>query len=1244
MVSEIGSLPVLVPMHLFLLDCNHFNKWLVKRARFLIDLMVTSIMETSRKFNRSICTQYDGIVRKISQQASTTDELVSLQEYVEELSCRELLELKDKQEVAAGNLMFLLDYAYLPKDDILLNNNTFSWAERIVPIVKNTLEKKFKQQLDEVARSIKDFVQKDRMFEAEQYKTELDDIARKIENSKKSYSVENAIIVTCANRWPLMIDPQGQANKWVKNMERANKLEVIKLTEPNYSRSLENCVQGIFGNPCLLENVGEELDPILEPILLKQTFKQSGMDYIRVGDHVIEYSKDFKFYITTRLRNPHYLPEVSVKVTLLNFMITPPGLEDQLLGIVAAKEKPELEEKKNELILDSAKNRRHLKEIEDKILEVLSSSQGNILEDETAIEILSSSKVVSEEITEKQEVTMATEIEIDKVRNGYKPVAKHSSILFFTISDLANIDPMYQYSLTWFINLYLQSISNSKASYDLSERLKNLNSHFTYSIYKNICRSLFEKDKLLFSFLLCIGIAKGEGGIDDREWRFLLTGGVALENPFPNPASKWLSEKSWSELVRCSDLPSFKGFVDHFQKNLRSWQKVYDSHAPHEERYPDPWYDGLSQLEKLIILRCLRADKMGPAIQNFIVDRMGQPYIEPPTFDLSLSYEDSVFSTPLIFVLSPGADPMAGLYRFAEEKGCGSKGLQTISLGQGQGPIAERMVMEAVREGTWVVLQNCHLAASWLGELERICETVITDPVQTKPSFRVWLTSYPSPDFPVSVLQNSIKMTNEPPKGLRANLLRSYLNDPISDPAFFTSCNKPAVFEKLLFGLCFFHALVQERRKFGPLGWNIPYEFNESDLRISVRQLEMFINDYAEPQLEALMYLTGECNYGGRVTDDHDRRLIISILNIFYCAEIIEDDTYKFSASGTYFAPPKGSYDNYVEYIRRLPLVPHPEVFGLHENADISKDQQETQQLFDGILLTLPRQTGGGGKSSQDIIVELATDILSKIPPDFNLEEVKSKYPVRYEESMNTVLVQELIRFNRLIQVVRQSLQDIRKAIKGQVIMSSELEDMFDSMMLGKVPMMWAAKSYPSLKPLGSYVTDLLARLLFFKDWIFSGSPSVFWISGFYFTQSFLTGVMQNYARRYKVPIDHLGFEFEVMNKEQHISSKPSNGAYIKGLFMEGALWCREKKVIEESEPKILFNLVPIIWLKPGEKAKFDEKETYATPVYKTSARRGVLSTTGHSTNYVLTIDLPTDKSENHWINRGVALLCQLDD
>jgi dynein heavy chain len=175
-----------------------------------------------------------------------------------------------------------------------------------------------------------------------------------------------------------MIDPQGQCNRWLKKQEVHRKLKVIKLTDDNFIRNLENCIQ--FGTPVLIENLGTEISAALSPVLLKQTYKKGATTYLKMGENVLIYSNDFYLYMTTKLRNPHYLPEICTQVVMINFMITEEGLTDQLLALLVSRERPDLESEKEKLVVESAENKKALKQIEDEILDILSNSE-NILSD-----------------------------------------------------------------------------------------------------------------------------------------------------------------------------------------------------------------------------------------------------------------------------------------------------------------------------------------------------------------------------------------------------------------------------------------------------------------------------------------------------------------------------------------------------------------------------------------------------------------------------------------------------------------------------------------------------------------------------------------------------------------------------------------------------------------------------------------------------------------------------------------------
>ncbi|XP_015110698.1 dynein heavy chain 1, axonemal [Diachasma alloeum] len=1051
---------------------------------------------------------------------------------------------------------------------------------------------------------------------------------------RDSFSVENVILSRNANRWPLFIDPQRQVNKWIKKTEKTAGLLIARITDKDLIRVVETCVK--FGRPCLIENVECELESTIDSVLMKNVFSYGGQLSIKIGDNVVPYSDQFRLYLTTKLPNPHYPPEITVKVLIVNFALTKSGLLDQMLSLAVLQERPELEAVRRDIIISCADMKRDLKEIENKILDKLSKSEGSAVDDIDLITTLEASKLKSEEIKVKVSSAEATQADIDRTRSAYLPVANRAQILYFSICDLKTIDFMYQYSLEWFINIYTDSIINTEKSNNIDERVSTINDCLTFSTYSNVCRSLFERHKLHFAFLICVRIQIDTDFIDRDEWKHFLFGATPPHQSL-NPAAEWLPERSWLEIQALKVLKEFNNFTELFRGRLENFKALYDSKEPEVDSGLDSLK--LDDFQKLLVIKSLRPDRLITAIQLFVNKYLGRKLIEPQTTQLSTVYRESHPRTPLVFILSSGTDPAAELYTLAESEGMKSR-FYTISLGQGQGPRAEFILKESLDAGNWVFLQNCHLAPSWLPHLDGLIESF---PDNIHNDFRLYLTSTPTINFPPTILENAMKLTVEPPRGIKANMYRVYTTQiPLLHDLFTSEGVKVNEFKSLLYSLCLFHSILLERRKYGSLGFNIPYEFSDGDLAICISQLQMFIREYTEIPFEVLIYTAGHVNYGGRITDDWDRRCVLTLLQDFYNSQVLKDD-HIFDPKGLYrqvstATPASCTYESYLSAITRLPLNDKPEIFGLHYNAELSYATSEAYYCTTNLAALQPRTTqrSTGGEATIRVIAE---NLLVKVPGLFDVQMIQERHPVLYGESLNTVLQLEAKRYNALLKIVSNSLSQLLAALKGEIVMNEMLETMASNLNMNNVPELWKSRGYPSLKPLGAWMLDLNERIEFMRNWSDRGIPSSFWISGFFFPQALFTGTLQNFARKHSLPIDTIEFSYQIFESLPH--TRADDGCCLYGLFLEGCRW--DGNTLEESNAKVLHSEMKPIFLKPEQIRKSPPKGVYNCPVYKTLTRSGTLSTTGHSTNFVLCMEIPSSRVETHWIKRGVAMICALD-
>ncbi|EDL08892.1 dynein, axonemal, heavy chain 5, isoform CRA_b [Mus musculus] len=966
-------------------------------------------------------------------------------------------------------------------------------------------------------------------------------------------SIQNGIIVTKASRYPLLIDPQTQGKIWIKNKESQNELQITSLNHKYFRNHLEDSLS--LGRPLLIEDVGEELDPALDNVLEKNFIKTGSTFKVKVGDKEVDVMDGFKLYITTKLPNPAYTPEISARTSIIDFTVTVKGLEDQLLGRVILTEKQELEKERTHLLEDVTANKRRMKELEDNLLYRLTSTQGSLVEDESLIIVLSNTKKTAEEVTQKLEISGETEIQINSAREEYRPVATRGSILYFLITEMRLVNEMYQTSLRQFLGLFDLSLARSVKSPITSKRIANIIEHMTYEVFKYAARGLYEEHKFLFTLLLTLKIDIQRNLVKHEEFLTLIKGGASLDlKACPPKPSKWILDMTWLNLVELSKLKQFSDILDQISRNEKMWRVWFDKENPEEEPLPNAYDKSLDCFRRLLLIRSWCPDRTIAQARKYIMDSMGENYAEGVILDLEKTWEESDPRTPLICLLSMGSDPTDSIIALGKRLKIETR---YVSMGQGQEVHARKLLHQTMANGGWVLLQNCHLGLDFLDELM----DVVTETETVHDTFRLWITTEVHKQFPITLLQMSIKFANEPPQGLRAGLRRTYGG--VSQDLLDVSVG--AQWKPMLYAVAFLHSTVQERRKFGPLGWNIPYEFNQADFNATVQFIQNHLDDMDVKKgvsWTTVRYMIGEIQYGGRVTDDYDKRLLNTFAKVWFSENMFGPD---FTFYQGYNIPKCSTVDGYLQYIQSLPAYDSPEVFGLHPNADITYQSKLAKDVLDTILGIQPKDSSGGGDETREAVVaRLADDMLEKLPEDYSPFE-------------------EIDRMQRVLSLVRSTLTELKLAVDGTIIMSENLRDALDCMFDARIPARWKKE---------------------------------------------ITRANKGWA------LDNMVLCNEVTKfMKDDISAPPTEGVYVYGLYLEGAGWDKRNMKLIESKPKVLFELMPVIRIFAENNTARDPR-LYCCPIYKKPVRTDL--------NYIAAVDLKTAQAPEHWVLRGVALLCDV--
>ena len=629
---------------------------------------------------------------------------------------------------------------------------------------------------------------------------------------KDDLCTENAIILQRFNRYPLIIDPSGRVTEFLQNENKDRRLTITSFLDDSFIKQLESSLR--FGNPILIQDA-EHLDPVLNHVLNREYQKTGGRILIELGRQEIDFSPSFQLYLSTRDPSAVFPPDVCSRTTFVNFTVTQSSLQSQSLNDVLKSERPDVDERRSNLVKMQGEFTARLRGLEKQLLQALNASQGNILDDDVVIESLETLKKQANDISKKMAETDGVMAEVESVTSQYATIAQACSGVFSILEQLYQINHFYQFSLQYFVDIFnavLHSNANLAKESDHSIRSKIILRDLFVSTYQRTSLSLLQKDRVAFAMLLAQA-APYEMNND-------LIDVILHSNAQGWDISTNASAKT-EAIARASRTPVLKDYVGNVSNE--QWVKIAQEEAA-EDAVPTMWNPETKRLDQLLIsllfLKFFRLDRFVPAAERFVDAVFGKGFLQT-SGSLQQVTEQVSSTTPIALCSSPGFDASYKVDNLVERQNvpCGS-----IAMGSTEGiTAADKAIANAATNGSWVLVKNVHLTPSWLQSLEKRINAL-----KPHKDFRLFISMETSPKIPVNFLRASRILSYEQPAGIRANM-----KDSLSSLST-RKTDAPAEKARLYFLLSFLHAVVQERLRYAPtMGWKGFWEFNDADVSLS---------------------------------------------------------------------------------------------------------------------------------------------------------------------------------------------------------------------------------------------------------------------------------------------------------------------------------------------------------------------------------------------------------------------------